>query len=189
MSTKPKFYEYKVIWPNRGGGFGISEIVDIVTLDSEEARLYHEPDVVDDNIFFPMNWTFHLSCDRIRPNDCIFNPIRRAPSRSVYDIAATNDPADPEALSFDIDSITPPETGRPVNVPVNCGAKEVIAQVISTMEKDDTEEDLDGITSETTEGELEDTRYSGCTLHCLVNIPRSQMCANEEAGVTYEPKI
>ena len=39
----PTFYEYKVIWPNRGGGFGISEIVDIVTLDTEQARLYHEP--------------------------------------------------------------------------------------------------------------------------------------------------
>jgi hypothetical protein len=79
--VKPRFFEYKVIWPNRGGGFGISEIVDIVSLDSDEARLYHEPHVVDNNIFFPMNWTFHLSCDRIRSNDCIFNPIRRAPSR------------------------------------------------------------------------------------------------------------
>ena len=45
-------------------------------------RMYHEPGVLDGNsIFFPMNWTFHLSCDRIRPNDCIFNPIRRAPTR------------------------------------------------------------------------------------------------------------
>ena len=70
-----------MIWPNRGGGFGISEIVDVVSLDTDEARLYHEPEVVDNNIFFPMNWTFHLSCDRIRSNDCIFNPIRRAPSR------------------------------------------------------------------------------------------------------------
>ena len=30
---------------------------------------------------------------------------------------------------FDVESITPPETGRPVSVPVNCGAKEVVAQV------------------------------------------------------------
>ena len=72
-----------MIWPNRGGGFGISEIVDVVSLDTDEARLYHEPEVVDNNIFFPMNWTFHLSCDRIRSNDCIFNPIRRAPARFV----------------------------------------------------------------------------------------------------------
>ena len=43
MDNLPHFYEYRVIWPNRGGGFGISEIVDIVTLDSQEARLYHEP--------------------------------------------------------------------------------------------------------------------------------------------------
>ena len=75
------FVFLQVIWPNRGGGFGISEIVDVVSLETEEARLYHEPEVVDNNIFFPMNWTFHLSCDRIRSNDCIFNPIRRAPSR------------------------------------------------------------------------------------------------------------
>ena len=61
---RPKFAEYKVIWPNRGGGFGLAEIVDVVTLDTQEAREYHEPDVVDNNIFFPMNWTFHLSCDR-----------------------------------------------------------------------------------------------------------------------------
>ncbi len=84
VAVKPRFFEYKVIWPNRGGGFGISEIVDVVSLDSEEARMYHEPDVIDNNIFFPMNWTFHLSCDRIRSNDCIFNPIRRAPSRCTY---------------------------------------------------------------------------------------------------------
>lgn len=64
----PKFLEYKVIWPNRGGGFGISEIVDIVTLDSEEARLYHEPEVLDSSIFFPMNWTFHLR----KGETCIF---------------------------------------------------------------------------------------------------------------------
>ncbi len=43
MDNLPHFYEYRVIWPNRGGGFGISEIVDIVTLGSQEARLYHEP--------------------------------------------------------------------------------------------------------------------------------------------------
>ena len=63
--------------PNRGGGFGIAEIVDVITLNTKEAREYHEPDVVDNNIFFPMNWTFHLSCDRIQTNDCIFNPIQR----------------------------------------------------------------------------------------------------------------
>ena len=46
LKVKPHFVEYKVIWPNRGGGFGISEIVDVVNLDSPEARIYHEPDVV-----------------------------------------------------------------------------------------------------------------------------------------------
>ena len=86
VKVKPHFVEYKVIWPNRGGGFGISEIVDVVNLDSPEARIYHEPDVVDNNIFFPMNWTFHLSCDRIQTNDCIFNPITRAPAKNEFKI-------------------------------------------------------------------------------------------------------
>ena len=34
----PRFYEYKVVWPNRGGGFGMTEIVDVVNLQSENAR-------------------------------------------------------------------------------------------------------------------------------------------------------
>ena len=70
------FLLLKVIWPNRGGGFGIAEIID-VSLDTPEARAYHSPHVIDNNIFFPMNWTFYLSCDRIRPQDCIFSPIPR----------------------------------------------------------------------------------------------------------------
>ena len=72
----PRFFEYKVVWPNRGGGFGIAEIVDVVNLQSsEDARRYHEPRVLDTSIFFPMNWTFQLTCDRIRPDDCVFNPV------------------------------------------------------------------------------------------------------------------
>lgn len=34
----PRFFEYKVVWPNRGGGFGITEIVDVVNLESVDAR-------------------------------------------------------------------------------------------------------------------------------------------------------
>ena len=190
VPVKPKFFEYKVIWPNRGGGFGISEIVDVVTLDSDEARMYHEPDVVDNNIFFPMNWTFHLSCDRIRPNDCIFNPIRRAPSRAEYHtqiLSTTRNPVKlaKEAPEFDIESITPPETGRPVTVPVNCGAKEVIAQVVSTVETSS----LPSSASARVEEDKVDTRFSGCTLHCLVNVPRHQVCNNTEIGVLKDPTI
>ena len=198
-NRKPHFFEYKVIWPNRGGGFGISEIVRVVTLDSDESRLYHEPDVVDNNIFFPMNWTFHLSCDRIRPNDCIFSPIRRAPTRAVYSIKvleANEKEAETSGPMFDVESITPPETGRPVTVPVNCGAMEIVAQVVSTEEaesltnspiierRSDDDQDVDALTSETV-----DTRFSGCTLHCLVNIPRNQLCNNTETGVTFDPSI
>jgi hypothetical protein len=29
-------------------------------------RKYHEPRIIDSSIFFPMNWTFQLNCDRIR---------------------------------------------------------------------------------------------------------------------------
>ena len=173
-----QFYEYKVVWPNRGGGFGISEIVDIVTLDSDEARIYHMPSVVDNYVFFPMNWTFHLSCDRIRPNDCIFNPIRRAPSRKIYSIQALATSSDLQHLSregpdFDVASITPPDTGRPVTVPINCGAKEVVAQVISTPSEETEETD----------------RYSGCVLDCMVNVPRGQICQNTEADVVYRPAV
>ena len=34
-----------------------------------------------------------------------------------------------EGPSFSVESITPPETGSPVTVPVNCGPKELVAQV------------------------------------------------------------
>ena len=51
-----------------------------------KAAVKVKPDVVDNNIFFPMNWTFHLSCDRIRTNDCIFNPITRAPAKNEFKI-------------------------------------------------------------------------------------------------------
>lgn len=118
-----------MIWPNRGGGFGIAEIVDVVTLDTKEARHYHEPDVVDNNIFFPMNWTFHLSCDRIHTNDCIFNPIRRAPTVDEYQIqlqAVTSPFRSPDVgPSFHVLSITTPEVKLPVTTHINCGAKEV----------------------------------------------------------------
>ena len=80
----------KVIWPNRGGGFGISEIVDVVQLDTPEAKAYHEPDVIDDNIFFPMNWTFQLTCDRIRPDDCVFNPVSKGASKKNFNVQLNN---------------------------------------------------------------------------------------------------
>ena len=88
----------------------------------------------DNNIFFPMNWTFHLSCDRIQTNDCIFNPIQRAPPLGVeYGIQlkrVTSPFRSPDVgPSFDILSITTPEIPLPVSTPINCGAKEVVAQV------------------------------------------------------------
>ena len=104
--------------------------MDVVTLNTDEARHYHEPNVVDNNIFFPMNWTFHLSCDRIQTNDCIFNPIQRAPpAGEEYTIKlkrVTSPFRSPDVgPSFDILSITPPEINVAVSTPINCGAKEV----------------------------------------------------------------
>ena len=83
-----------------------------------------------------MNWTFHLSCDRIQTNDCIFNPIQRAPPLGVeYGIQlkrVTSPFRSPDVgPSFDILSITTPEVPLPVSTPINCGAKEVVAQVIN----------------------------------------------------------
>ena len=37
--------------------------------------------------------------------------------------------------SYDVISIATPETGLPITTPLNCGAKEVVAQVISTLDK------------------------------------------------------
>ena len=84
-------------------------------MDTPEAKAYHEPDVIDDNIFFPMNWTFYLSCDRIRPQDCIFSPIQRAPpSDSDYSLRlrqVSSPFRSPEVgPSFDVLSIMPPHT-------------------------------------------------------------------------------
>ena len=41
-----------------------SEVADVFNLDTADARMYHEPTIYDNSVFFPMNWTFHLSCDR-----------------------------------------------------------------------------------------------------------------------------
>ena len=37
IKVKPRFVEYKVIWPNRAGasGSGFSEVADVVSLDSQ----------------------------------------------------------------------------------------------------------------------------------------------------------
>lgn len=186
--VRPRFAEYKVIWPNRGGGFGLSEIVDVVNLDSDEARIYHEPDVVDNNIFFPMNWTFHLSCDSIRTNDCIFNPITRAPPAGAEYTIKLNRVVSPfrepnAGPSFDVLSIEPPEIRLPVTTPINCGAKEVVAQVVSKIDAGSI-----GVSQKGGETYV-DTRFSGCGLHCLVNLPRNQLCNNTHAGIVNDPSL
>ena len=79
--------------------------------------------------------------------------------------------------TFDVESIVPPESGRPVTVPVNCGAKEVIAQVLTTVETASLPLTLTSdIGSDTYE-----TRFTGCALECLVEVPRDEVCANHES--------
>ena len=117
----------------------ISEVADVVNLETADARMYHEPIIYDNSVFFPMNWTFHLSCDRIRSNDCIFNPITRAPTKSEYKfhLRRVSSPyrASNVGPSFDVISIATPEAGLPIVTPLNCGAKEGVAQVITTVDK------------------------------------------------------
>eukprot|EP00096_Caligus_rogercresseyi_P011757 TRINITY_DN4734_c0_g1_i1.p1 TRINITY_DN4734_c0_g1~~TRINITY_DN4734_c0_g1_i1.p1 ORF type:complete len:792 (-),score=179.13 TRINITY_DN4734_c0_g1_i1:362-2737(-) len=196
LRVKPRFNEYKVIWPNRGGGFGISEIVDIVKLEDSppEARIYHEPEIIDNNIFFPMNWTFHLSCDRIRPNDCVFNPHprllegRNDPSESTYNIQLRPQRNQFEAQGplYEIASIWPPTSRRPVTSAVNCGAKEVMAQVVTTVETNTLPATFKSAPPPPT---LVDTRFSGCGLHCLVRIPRAKLCSNTQKNDVRDPAL
>ena len=68
----------------------MTEIVDVVNLQAEDARKYHEPRVLDNSIFFPMNWTFQLTCDRIRPDDCVFNPVTQIPRSKQYNVKLNN---------------------------------------------------------------------------------------------------
>ena len=75
----------------------------------------------------------------IRTNDCIFNPITRAPTKAEYKfhLRRVLSPYRSSNVgpSFDVMSIATPENASPVTTPVNCGAKEVVAQVISTVDK------------------------------------------------------
>jgi len=73
---------------------------------------------------------------------------------------------------------------------VNCGSKEVIAQVISTVDSSSIS-DAQYVTESgiSAHGPLVDIRFSGCGLHCLVNIPRNTLCNNTHAGVVYDPSL
>merc|ERR1719195_1926209 len=193
----PRFFEYKVVWPNRGGGFGITEIVDVVNLQSEDARKYHEPRVLDTSIFFPMNWTFQLTCDRIRPDDCVFNPVsaNRLGSKVDYNIKLNNlqvtmkeEHQHPE---FVVESIFSSAMKQPVTKTINCGSKAEIAQVVSTVETSV----LAGtrVSPSPQYGpdvtQLVDTKLNDCSLICLVNFDRDQLCSNTQELVSFDPSL
>lgn len=58
-----------------------------------------------------------------------------------------------------------------------------MAQVISTIDTSSLGAHVEG------QNNLVDTRFSGCSLHCLVNVPRAQMCNNSHAGVVHDPSL
>ena len=58
-------------------------------------------------------------------------------------------------------------------------------QVVSTIDASS----LNGAASATGEENFVDTRFSGCSLHCPVNVPRQQMCNNTHAGVVHDPTL
>ena len=37
-----------------------------------------------------MNWTFQLTCDRIRPDDCVFNPVSKGASKKNFNVQLNN---------------------------------------------------------------------------------------------------
>ena len=197
ISFTPRFFEYKVVWPNRGGGFGITEIVDVVNLQSEDARKYHEPRVLDNSIFFPMNWTFQLTCDRIRPDDCVFNPVssKRLSSNIDYNIKLNNLQVtmkeEQQQPQFVVESIFSPGMRQPVMKTINCGSKAEIAQVLSTVETS-----LRAKTKVSPSPQygpdvtqLDDMKLNDCSLICLVNFERDQLCSNTQELVSHNPSL
>lgn len=188
--TPPKFFEYKVIWPNRGGGFGITEIVDIVNLEKLKQREHHEPKMIDTSIFFPMNWTFQLNCDRIRTDDCIFNPVSMKKRTSLrYNVNLTpiqlsmKKSSDHMHQEFVVSSIMHPKYRKAVSRTINCGSKSEVAQVVSTVS---TEKFIGG-KSNVNPPQLMNTKLNDCTLTCLINFERETICNNTSKSVTFRP--
>ena len=54
---------------------------------------------------------------------------------------------------------------------MNCGAKDGMANVVSTVET----ASLPSHTSARVEEERVDTRFSGCNLRCIVKVPREEV--------------
>ena len=64
------------------------------------------------------------------------------------------------------------------------GAKEVLAQVVTTVETNTLPSSF-----QTGPPTLVDTRFSGCGLHCLINIPRQGLCSNTHKNNTHDPSL
>ena len=57
---------------------------------------------------------------------------------------------------------------------MNCGAKDGMANVVSTVET----ASLPSHTSARVEEERVDTRFSGCNLRCIVKVPREEVSSS-----------
>ena len=67
----------------------------------------------------------------------------------------------------------------------------MVAQVVSTIDASSLGASVASSASGGSRGQenLVDTKFSGCSLHCLVNVPRKQICNNTHAGVTHDPPL
>ena len=67
----------------------------------------------------------------------------------------------------------------------------MVAQVVSTIDASSLGASVASSASGGSRGQenLVDTKFSGCSLHCLVNVPRRQICNNTHAGVTHDPPL
>ena len=92
---------------------------------------------------------------------------------------------------FVVESISTPEMRQPVTKTINCGSKAEIAQVVSTVETSV----LAGarVSPSPQFGpdvtQLVDTKLNDCSLICLVNFDRDQLCTNSQELVRFDPSL
>lgn len=90
---------------------------------------------------------------------------------------------------FVVESIFSPGMRQPVSKTINCGSKDEIAQVVSTVETSV----LAGAKISPQFGpdvtQLVDTKLNDCSLMCLVNFDRDHFCTNTQELKSYDPSL
>ena len=92
---------------------------------------------------------------------------------------------------FVVESIFSSAMKQPVTKTINCGSKAEIAQVVSTVETSV----LAGtrVSPSPQYGpdvtQLVDTKLNDCSLICLVNFDRDDLCSNTQELVSYDPGL